>query len=53
MKTKGKKEEKILVVNDLEIKPTVGRYEIVREIGKLQERGYKPADIARKTDTNP
>ena len=31
---KGKKEEKILVVNDLEIKPTVGRYEIVKEIGQ-------------------
>lgn len=31
---KGKKEEKILVVNDLEIKPTVGRYEIIREIGQ-------------------
>ncbi len=29
-----KKDEKILVVNDLEIKPTVGRYEIVREIGQ-------------------
>ena len=32
--TKGKKEEKILVVDDLEIKPTVGRYEIIREIGQ-------------------
>ncbi|MBN2420182.1 MAG: CHASE2 domain-containing protein [Deltaproteobacteria bacterium] len=31
---KGKKEEKILVVNDLEIKPTVGRYEIIREVGQ-------------------
>ncbi len=31
---KGKKQEKIMVVNDLEIKPTVGRYEIVREIGQ-------------------
>ena len=30
---KGKKEEKIIVVEGLEIKPTVGRYEIVREIG--------------------
>jgi eukaryotic-like serine/threonine-protein kinase len=30
----GKKEEKILVVEDLEIKPTVGRYEIIREIGQ-------------------
>ena len=27
--------------------------EIVREIGKLKERGYKPTEIARKTDTNP
>ena len=26
--------------------------EIVREIGKLKERGYKPAEIAKKTDTN-
>jgi serine/threonine-protein kinase len=32
--TKGKKEEKIVVVEGLEIKPTVGRYEIVREIGQ-------------------
>ncbi|MFC1869546.1 CHASE2 domain-containing protein, partial [Thermodesulfobacteriota bacterium] len=32
--SKGKKEEKILFVNDLEIKPTVGRYEIVREVGQ-------------------
>ena len=32
--SKGKKEEKILVVNDLEIKPTVGRYEVVKEIGQ-------------------
>jgi len=31
---KGKKEERILVVEDLEIKPTVGRYEIVKEIGQ-------------------
>ncbi|HJX35058.1 MAG TPA: serine/threonine-protein kinase [Desulfatiglandales bacterium] len=31
---KGKKEEKIVVVEGLEIKPTVGRYEIVREIGQ-------------------
>jgi eukaryotic-like serine/threonine-protein kinase len=31
---KGKKEEKIVVVEDLEIKPTVGRYEIVKEIGQ-------------------
>ena len=30
----AKKEDKILVVNDLEIKPTVGRYEIIREIGQ-------------------
>jgi ParB family chromosome partitioning protein len=27
--------------------------EIVREIGKLKERGYKPTEIAKKTDTNP
>jgi serine/threonine-protein kinase len=32
--SKGKKEEKIVVVEGLEIKPTVGRYEIVREIGQ-------------------
>jgi serine/threonine-protein kinase len=32
--SKGKKEEKILVVDDLEIKPTVGRYEIIKEIGQ-------------------
>jgi eukaryotic-like serine/threonine-protein kinase len=32
--TVGKKEDKILVVEDLEIKPTVGRYEIIREIGQ-------------------
>jgi CHASE2 domain-containing sensor protein/tRNA A-37 threonylcarbamoyl transferase component Bud32 len=32
--SKGKKEQKILVVDDLEIKPTVGRYEIIREIGQ-------------------
>lgn len=31
---KGKKEERILVVDDLEIKPTVGRYEITKEIGQ-------------------
>jgi serine/threonine-protein kinase len=31
---KGKKEEKIIVIDGLEIKPTVGRYEIVREIGQ-------------------
>jgi serine/threonine-protein kinase len=31
---KGKKEEKILVVEDLEIKPTVGRYEIIKELGQ-------------------
>ena len=31
---KAKKDEKILVVNDLEIKPTVGRYEIIKEIGQ-------------------
>ncbi|MFC1840805.1 CHASE2 domain-containing serine/threonine-protein kinase [Thermodesulfobacteriota bacterium] len=31
---KGKKEERILVVDDLEIKPTVGRYEIIKEIGQ-------------------
>jgi len=30
----GKKEEKIVVVDDLEIKPTVGRYEIVKELGQ-------------------
>lgn len=30
----AKKEDKILVVEDLEIKPTVGRYEIIREIGQ-------------------
>ncbi len=32
--SKGKKEQRILVVDDLEIKPTVGRYEIIREIGQ-------------------
>ena len=32
--SKGKKEEKIVVVEGLEIKPTVGRYEIVKEIGQ-------------------
>lgn len=31
---KGKKEEKIVVVEGLEIKPTVGRYEIAKEIGQ-------------------
>lgn len=31
---KGRKEQKIVVVDDLEIKPTVGRYEIIREIGQ-------------------
>lgn len=31
---KAKKDEKILVVDDLEIKPTVGRYEIIKEIGQ-------------------
>ena len=31
---KGKKEEKILMTDDLEIKPTVGRYEIVKELGQ-------------------
>jgi len=31
---KKKKEDKILVVDDLEIKPTVGRYEIIKEIGQ-------------------
>jgi len=31
---RGKKEEKILVADDLEVKPTVGRYEIVKELGK-------------------
>jgi serine/threonine-protein kinase len=31
---KGKEEQKILVVDDLEIKPTVGRYEIIKEIGQ-------------------
>jgi serine/threonine-protein kinase len=30
----AKKEDKIFVVEDLEIKPTVGRYEIIREIGQ-------------------
>jgi len=32
--TPGKKEERIVVVDDLEIKPTVGRYEIVKELGQ-------------------
>jgi len=27
--------------------------EIVREIGKLKERGYRSIEIAKKTDTNP
>jgi ParB family chromosome partitioning protein len=27
--------------------------EIVREIGKLKERGYRPAEIAKKTDMHP
>ncbi|MFC1533334.1 CHASE2 domain-containing serine/threonine-protein kinase [Thermodesulfobacteriota bacterium] len=31
---KGKKEEKIIFVDDLEIKPTVGRYEVVKELGQ-------------------
>jgi eukaryotic-like serine/threonine-protein kinase len=30
----GKKEDKIMVVEDLEIKPTVGRYQIIKEIGQ-------------------
>ena len=30
----GKKDEKIVVVDDLEVKPTVGRYEIVKEVGQ-------------------
>ena len=30
----GKKEEKIVVADDLEIKPTVGRYEILEEVGQ-------------------
>jgi eukaryotic-like serine/threonine-protein kinase len=30
----GKKEDKIMVVENLEIKPTVGRYEIIKEIGQ-------------------
>jgi CHASE2 domain-containing sensor protein/tRNA A-37 threonylcarbamoyl transferase component Bud32 len=30
----GKKEEKIVVSDDLEVKPTVGRYEILMELGK-------------------
>ena len=29
-----KKDEKILVANDLEIKPTVGRYEVLQELGQ-------------------
>ena len=31
---RGKKEEKIVVADDLEIKPTVGRYEILKELGQ-------------------
>jgi len=31
---RGKKEEKIVVSDDLEVKPTVGRYEILMELGK-------------------
>jgi len=30
----GKKEEKIVVSDDLEVRPTVGRYEILMELGK-------------------
>ncbi len=30
----GKKEEKIVLADDLEIKPTVGRYEILEEVGQ-------------------
>lgn len=30
----GKKEEKIVVSDDLEIKPTVGRYEVLKELGQ-------------------
>jgi len=30
----GRKEEKIVVSDDLEVKPTVGRYEILMELGK-------------------
>ena len=30
----GKKEEKIIVSDDMEIKPTIGRYEILMELGK-------------------
>lgn len=32
--SKSKKEEKIIVSDDLEIKPTVGRYEVLGEIGQ-------------------
>ncbi len=32
--TKGRKEERILMTDDLEIKPTVGRYEVVKELGQ-------------------
>jgi CHASE2 domain-containing sensor protein/tRNA A-37 threonylcarbamoyl transferase component Bud32 len=31
---RGKKEEKIVVSDDLEVKPTVGRYEILMELGQ-------------------
>ena len=30
----GKKEEKIVLADDLEVKPTVGRYEILEEVGQ-------------------
>jgi len=30
----GKKEEKIVVSDDMEVKPTIGRYEILMELGK-------------------
>ena len=30
----GKKEEKIVVSDDLEVKPTIGRYEILMELGR-------------------
>ena len=30
----GKKEEKIIVSDDMEVKPTIGRYEILMELGK-------------------
>ena len=32
--SEGKKEEKIILADDLEIKPTVGRYEILEEVGQ-------------------